>query len=207
VLAMVDHHAQSVTFDIKAMGLVPNQVHPQHVHGFGDDRDTTTPTLEQDTDTDGLVELAEGVPTYGPVQLNLTTQPGDAMQLMGMGAAFPTADTDGMLSYRQTFSFADLGMTGEDVLDDILPLEAKEIVLHGLDLAAGQGENGGEADGTAGYKATLPVAAGELREVMGAQGVVEAVDELGMFDAGLIDWHSVAAEYATNPPPTDTWCL
>jgi hypothetical protein len=177
------------------------------VHGFEDDRDSTTPTLEQDTDTDGLVELAEGAPTYGPVQLNLTTQPGDAMQLTGMGAAFRTADANGMLSYRQTFSFADLGMTGEDVLDDILPLEAKEIVLHGLDLAAGQGENGGEADGTAGYKVVLPVAAGELREVMGAQGVVETVDELGMFDAELIDWHSVAAEYATNPPPADTWYL
>ncbi|HEV7265300.1 MAG TPA: hypothetical protein VGN83_10315, partial [Falsiroseomonas sp.] len=128
-------------------------------------------------------------------------------QLTGMGATFPTADADGMISYRQTFSFADLGMTGESVFDDISPLEAKEIVLHGLDLAAGQGENGGEADGTPGYKLVLPVAAGELREVMGAEAVVEAVDELGMFEAGLIDWNAVAADQAVNPPAADTWSL
>jgi hypothetical protein len=122
-----------------------------------------------------------------------------------MGAAFPMADADGMLSYRQTFSFAELGMQGTSVFGDISPLEAKEIVLHGLDLASGQGANGGEADGTAGYKPVLPVAAGELRQVMGAQAVVEAVDELNMFEAGLIDWQAVAAEYTANPPPTDTW--
>jgi hypothetical protein len=181
--------------------------HAQHVHGFEDNSDSKTPNVEQDTDTDGFVELAEGVPAYGPVQLNLTTQPGDAAQLTGMGATFPTADADGMLSYQQTFSFAELGMGGMDVFDAISPLEAKEIVLHGLDLATGQGANGGEADGTAGYKAVLPVAAGELREVVGAQHVVEAIDELGMFDAGLIDWNAVAAEFATTPPSTDTWGL
>jgi hypothetical protein len=207
VLAFVDEHAQSVTFDMKAIGLVPNQVHPQHVHGFPDDRDSKTPTIEQDADTDGFIELTEGATTYGPIQLNLTTQSGDASQLTGMGATFPTADADGMISYRQTFSFADLGMTGESVFDDISPLEAKEIVLHGLDLAAGQGENGGEADGTPGYKLVLPVAAGELREVMGAEAVVEAVDELGMFEAGLIDWNAVAADQAVNPPAADTWSL
>ena len=110
VLALVDEHTQSVTFDIKALGLVPNQPHAQHVHGFEDDSDSKTPSVKQDADTDGFVELAEGATTYGPVQLNLTTQPGDPMQLTGMGAAFPTADANGMLSYRQTFSFAELGM-------------------------------------------------------------------------------------------------
>jgi hypothetical protein len=61
--------------------------HAQHVHGFEDNSDSKTPNVEQDTDTDGFVELAEGVPAYGPVQLNLTTQPGDAPQLTGMGEA------------------------------------------------------------------------------------------------------------------------
>jgi hypothetical protein len=205
VLAAVDEDAKSVTFDIKAMGLVPDQVHPQHVHGFPDDADSKTPNIKQDEDYDGFVELAEGAATYGPVQLNLTTQPGDAAQLTGMGAAFPMADADGMLSYRQTFSFAELGMESKAVFGDISPLKAKEIVLHGLDLAYGQGGNGGEANGDAGYKAVLPVAAGELRQVMGAQAVVDAVEELGMFDAGIIDWQAVTAEYAANPLPTDTW--
>ncbi len=207
VLALVEEEAQTVTFDIKAKGMEANQVHPAHVHGFADDREARTPTIAFDSDTDGFVELAEGVPAYGPVQLNLTTQPGDAGQLTGMGAVFPTADADGMLSYRQTFSFADLGMAGMDAFDAISPLGAKEIVLHGLTLAAGQGSGTGEADGTAGYKAVLPVASGELREVMGAQGVVEAVGAMDLYDAGAINWDAVAADYAANPPATSTWFL
>ena len=207
VLALVNEDAQTITFDIKAQGLEAGRVHPAHVHGFPDDKDAKTPDITFDTDTDGFVELAEGVPSYGPVQLNLTTQPGDAMQLTGMGAVFPTADSSGVLSYRQTFSFADLGMAGMDVFDAISPLDAKEIVLHGISLAAGQGENGGEADGTAGYKAVLPVASGELREVMGAQGVVEAIGAMDLYDAGAIEWDAVAADYTANPPATSTWFL
>lgn len=207
VLALVDEDAQTITFDIAAMGLEAGLVHPAHVHGFSDDQDAVTPTIAFDTDADGFVELAEGLPAYGPVQLNLTTKPDDAMQLTGMGAMFPIADAGGMLSYRQTFSFADLGMAGTEVYDAISPLDAKEIVLHGLSLAAGQGGGSGEADGTAGYKAVLPVASGELREVMGAQGVVEAIGAMDLYDAGAINWDAVAADYAANPPATSTWFL
>ena len=207
VLALVNEDAQTVTFDIKAMGLEAGQVHPAHVHGFSDDMDAKTPTIAFDTDSDGFVELAEGVPAYGPVQLNLTTQPGDAMQLTGMGAMFPAADASGMLSYRQTFSFADLGKAGMDVFDAIAPLGAKEIVLHGISLADGQGGGSGEADGTAGYKAVLPVASGELRTVMGAQGVVEAIGTMDLYSAGAINWEAVVADYAANPPATSTWFL
>jgi len=207
VLALVDERAQKITFDIQATGLEAGRVHPAHVHGFPDDKDARTPDVTFDTDSDGFVELAEGVPAYGQVQLNLTTQPDDAMQLTGMGAVFPTADADGMLSYRQTFTFNDLGMAGMEVYDAISPLHAKEIVLHGISLAAGQGENGGEADGTAGYKAVLPVASGELREVMGAQGVLEAIGAMDLYDAGAIDWEAVVADYTANPPATSTWFL
>ena len=45
---------------------------------------------------------------------------------------------------------------------DLLPLGLREIVLHGGFLAEGQGFGPGEADGTAGYKTVLPVAAGVI---------------------------------------------
>ena len=46
--------------------------------------------------------------------------------------------------------------------DDLLPLNLREIVLHGMTLQDGEGANSGEADGTAGYKTVLPVACGQI---------------------------------------------
>src|SRR3712207_8643191 len=45
---------------------------------FADDKDARTPTIAQDDDLDGLVELMEGLETYGPIQLNLTLNPEDS---------------------------------------------------------------------------------------------------------------------------------
>jgi hypothetical protein len=40
--------------------------------------DAKSPTILQDDDGDGFVELAEGEETYGPIQLNLTLNPEDS---------------------------------------------------------------------------------------------------------------------------------
>lgn len=140
---------------INASGLEPGMTHPQHIHGRVDDSgnplDSTTPTSAVDSDGDGFIELLEGAVTYGPVLVALTP--------------FPTAPT-GTIAYDQTFDLTDSAVfeAGFDI-DSLLPLGLREIVLHGMTLEAGQGSNGGEADGTAGYKATLPVASAELSEV------------------------------------------
>ncbi|MCI0756280.1 hypothetical protein, partial [Teichococcus vastitatis] len=68
----------------------------------------------------------------------------------------------------------------------ITPLQAKEIVLHGLTLQDGQGTDAGEADGTQGYKDVLPVASGELHEVDVSPQVLNAVLH-GRFDTAQ-DW-------------------
>src|SRR4028118_69504 len=105
-LLFLDKEAQTLTVHIRAEGLEPGQVHAQHIHGFANDMDAKTPTIRQDVDLDGLVELLEGLQTYGPVQLNLTTEPGAREQLTGMtGIAFPTADANGVLRYTETFRF------------------------------------------------------------------------------------------------------
>ena len=169
-LLVLDKEAQALTVHIRAEGLEPGQVHAQHIHGFANDMDAKTPTIAQDDDLDGLVELLEGLQTYGPVQLNLTTEPGAPEQLTGMtGIAFPTADADGKIRYTETFRFDLSDPDQKMVFDNITPLENKELVLHGLTLREGQGRDApgvmDEADGTAGYKGVLPVASGELHEV------------------------------------------
>ncbi|MER2997957.1 hypothetical protein [Pontibacter populi] len=97
-----------LTVHIMATGLEPGMVHPQHIHGFMDsNQNAVCPPMSADTDGDGLVELGEGVPFYGPVLLPLEP--------------FPTAP-DGSINYTQTFT----------VSAGILPLQNNVIVLHGM---------------------------------------------------------------------------
>lgn len=165
-----DDDADTITVAISARGLEPNQPHIQHIHGFPDGQDATTPTPAFDTDGDGFVELAEGLPAYGPILLNLA-----ANHENGSGAdnghshdggglsGFPTAP-DGMIRFVETYQLQDDGLLG---LDPMLAL--REIVLHGLTVGGAGAGTPGEVDGTAGYKLVLPVASGELVEAMSAQ--------------------------------------
>ncbi|WP_424137949.1 calcium-binding protein [Roseomonas chloroacetimidivorans] len=171
-LLFLDARSQTLTVHIKAEGLEPNQVHPQHIHGFDNDMEARTPTLAQDDDRDGFVELLEGLDTYGPVQLNLTLNPDNSVHDHGTdghdhtaAAVFPTADENGVLRYTETFRFDSSDENAQAIFGGITPLQAKEIVLHGLTLQEGQGAGGGEADGVQGYKAVLPIASGELQQV------------------------------------------
>ncbi|WP_207461649.1 hypothetical protein [Azospirillum sp. SYSU D00513] len=177
--ALVVQDGNSITVSIKAEGLEAGQMHAQHIHGIrGVEKGmTATPTIRQDVDGDGFVELAEGLATYGPVLLNLATDPDAAAELPigGMahgGIAFPTAGEDGKLNYLETFTFdteGEANAAAAMLFDELTPLNIREIVLHGQTLDEGQGQAGGpapdEADGTAGYKALLPVASGELTDI------------------------------------------
>lgn len=141
-----------ITVNIQATGLeASNGPHVAHIHGKQGNQNATCPTMAQDRadDNDGFIEVAEGRNTYGPI-------------IVPLGDVDP--DNDGVVNYSMTFklnkdsTFAD----GKDK-DDLLPLELREIVIHGLTLQDGDGANGGEADGTAGYKVILPVACGEIQ--------------------------------------------
>ena len=167
-----------LTVEISARGLEPGSPHPQHIHGLFDSAgnvvDSTSPTLADDADGDGFVELAEGLPRYGPVLVPLTSPAGGAL------ANFPTAD-DGTISFSQTYDLtSDVTFADFFGIDGLLPLQNREIVLHGMTLAEGQGGGDGEANGEAGYKAVLPVASGEIVAVS-----VPEPGTLGLMALGL----------------------
>ena len=135
---------------IAATGLeVTDQPHVAHIHGLQNGM-AMCPTMQQDMegDNDGFIELSEGATVYGPIILEL----GDV-----------DPDNDGVVNYSKTFNLNNSAAYADGKNKrDLLPLELREIVLHGLTLEAGDGANGGEADGTAGYKVVLPVACGEI---------------------------------------------
>lgn len=175
VALVYDPSHQNLTVEIDATGLEPNQVHPAHIHGFTDNTDALSPTLAQDADHDGFVELAEGLTTYGPVLLDLTSPPTQPAAV-GDGTFggtpnvpdFPHADANGEVHFQETYHFDPGDPNAQALLATIEQFSQKEIVLHGETVAAGSGAGtGGEVDGTAGYKAVLPVASGELHEVTG----------------------------------------
>jgi Ca2+-binding RTX toxin-like protein len=137
---------KTLTVITAARGVEAGQTHIQHIHGFEDARD-------------GFIELAEGLDTYGPILLNLTSVPGPGL------AGFPTPAGDSFL-FSQTYDLSD-PKNGEmaKLLDDV-SLARREIVLHGGSVREGHGQGtGGEVDGTAGYKLVLPIASGEIREL------------------------------------------
>lgn len=157
-LVFDDMDTSSLTDDtlavtIDATGLEVGPAHAQHIHGVsnsaGEPINSTSPTLAQDDDGDGFVELAEGLATYGAVIVPLDP--------------FPSTST-GAIDFTETYL-----LSGTDTFapgftrDDLFPLAFREIVLHGLtvDGSVGAGTPG-EVEGTAGYKAVLPVASGEI---------------------------------------------
>lgn len=151
----------SLTVEINATGLEPNQPHAQHIHGRfdadGNPMDSFSPTLAQDTDGDGFVELLEGLVTYGPIIVPLTSPPGGALE------DFPTAPA-GTIDFSQTYDLTDpTTFAGGFDMADLMPLDFREFVLHGLTVPASEGiGTDGEVDGTAGYKGVLPVASGTI---------------------------------------------
>ncbi|WOI56916.1 calcium-binding protein [Palleronia sp. LCG004] len=149
---------------IAAEGLTPNENHPQHIHGrFDGDGapiNSVSPTIADDADRDGIVEVLEGVGRYGDVILTLINSSGNA----------PYADENGKIAFFNNYDLSDMAnlvspVTGTQyTMEDLMPLFLREVVLHGIDIPEGIGEgtdgevNGGEN----GFVPIVPAAAGEI---------------------------------------------
>ncbi len=158
-----DNDSRILNISLSAEGLAPDVQHAQHIHGLFDDEmnpaNSSTPTLEDDADLDGMVEVFEGLGQYGDIILTL----------LGSDGALPFADANGDLTFFASYDLDndDLFFSpfGNDYTSaDLMPLSLREIVLHGVDVPTGIGAGtDGEVDGTQdGVVGLLPAAAGEI---------------------------------------------
>ena len=89
-------------------------IHVAHVHGIRQ-AENECPDLSFDSDHNGFVDLLEGVPAYGPVQLTLS----DGL-----------ADRGTRIAYKRTYTVLD----GGEALSALGDLSQYAIVVHGVDL-------------------------------------------------------------------------
>ncbi|MDE4060655.1 MAG: calcium-binding protein [Pseudophaeobacter sp. bin_em_oilr2.035] len=162
-----------LNISISAAGLTPDVRHAQHVHGTfdaeGNPSDARMPVIADDADQDGFVEVLEGLAAYGDILLPLTD--GDGV--------LPMTRSDGTMNFIQSYELGDDSnffspVSGNDyTAADLMPLENREIVLHGQNVGSGFGDGtGGEINGSQdGYVGLLPVAAGEIEGTNRAQAL------------------------------------
>src|SRR5215203_6156482 len=147
---------KKVATEIHTKGLAPKLPHAQHIHGFKK-AVSECPTLAA-SGRDNLITTAEGLPSYGPIQVSLTTT-GDTSPESALAVdRFTVANAKGSVEYERTLSVS------ADVAKN---LGKKAIVQHGVDLndngrydfkAAGKSE----LDPSLPQEATIPATCGVI---------------------------------------------
>lgn len=158
VLTLADDGSLEIT--IEADGLAAGLPHAQHIHGDTDlTNDFSCPGPDADTDGDGFVNVAEGLPHYGNIHISLTTE-GDTTPDSALAVdRMPTADQDSRVSYIRNLA--------ADQLPDgtAAAIRNLHVVLHGMDINGNEeydfdanGES--ELDPEIPFEATVPAACG-----------------------------------------------
>ncbi len=144
--------------EVEAYGLSPLLPHLMHIHGeLEAENECPGPDFRAGGVSNRLIETADGLPAYGPIQVTFSTK-GDTSAKAGLDlATAPVADKHGKLSYQRVL--LDVPKNLLDELDDL------HIVIHGEDL-----DDDGKYDPKpitalgVPLEAELPVACGELDE-------------------------------------------
>lgn len=121
----VSEDGESITVELAASGLNLDGPHAMHIHGIVDGETVTAsscPTMDADANGDGVVDVVEGVPFYGGVQVSLTTE-GDTSPDSGLAVERYPAGTS-----------IDYSRATIDLPDPLKPnIDKLHVVVHGVD--------------------------------------------------------------------------
>ena len=171
----------SLTVSINSSGLLAGAPHAQHIH-FQPGTPSQCPTMA-DAGDDGVLSVPEGQPSYGPIQLPLTTE-GD----FGADSAlavdrFPVADAQGNVTFNRTFEISQ-EMAGQ------LEGQTLAIVQHGVDLDGSGAYDGDPSplDESVPMEATAPANCGTFTVAAASMGGGAAAgDDSDMDDSDMDD--------------------
>jgi len=156
--AMVSVTGSTVTVNMAATGLLADSPHAAHIH-FGADARHECPTIGEDTNKDGHLNVTEGGPAYGAIVVSLTKS-GDTSPASGLAIdRFDTAP-GGTISYQR----GSINVSPE-VATAITQGEAV-VVIHGVDYNQDgkySGDVKSDLDPSLPTEATDPALCGVLR--------------------------------------------
>ncbi|MDL2363230.1 MAG: hypothetical protein QFB86_02520 [Patescibacteria group bacterium] len=177
------------TFTVKTTGASPSLAHAQHIHVGGTH---TCPDISADKDGDGLINTTEGTPSYGPIEISLTTS-GDTSKDSGLAVdRFPVADANGNVNYERTFPLP-TGVTEDMIAQGV-------VVTHGVsELSGDKAKYDGDKKSdipkseSLPLEATIPAACGKLVSMTSPSGGVAAgggstmgIENSAAFGVGLV---------------------
>ncbi|WP_418276489.1 hypothetical protein ACNHYB_00815 [Isoptericola jiangsuensis] len=155
--AMVWVDGTTLTVEFAADGLLAGSPHAAHLH-YGEDAKNQCPVEGDDTDGSGTITTSEGVPSYGSVQVSLTTE-GDTSADSALAVdRFDTAD-GGQIDYQR-----DSVEVSPEIADEILAGDVA-LVVHGVDhdgSGAYDGDTESDLDPSLPAEATDPALCGML---------------------------------------------
>ncbi len=121
----VSDDGETMAVELDATGFNLDGPHAIHLHGIVDGEDvmaSVCPTAADDADGDGVVDVVEGVPRYGTVQVSLTTE-GDTSPDSALAIDRFPGGTD--VAYQRS---------GIPIPDALKPNIGKlHVVVHGID--------------------------------------------------------------------------
>lgn len=164
--AFVVVRGNDVTVNITATGLEPGIPHAQHIHGHLTDMVSTCPDQSDDTNHDGVVDVLEGLPKYGPILVSLDNNLTNGPTMDEAG--FPKPENAcGAIVYNATALFGDIQAGVNAAFPEQMPpldLGRRAVALHGVRGSITLPPTTQTLDSLDPH-ATLPVACGELREI------------------------------------------
>jgi hypothetical protein len=158
---------------VNAWGLTPDAPHAMHIHYGAEARNECPQLFNDDSNDDGMLSTAEGVPAYGPIAVSLTTR-GDTTPASALAVSRFPSSSDGSFSYlRRNLSFTDVAGSGagggtasaEDIAEAVRN-GAGVVVIHGIDYNGNgtyDGDEPSELDPSLPREATDPAICGVLR--------------------------------------------
>ena len=141
-----------------------NIQHWEHFHGFPDGKDAQVPTLAQDTNQDGFIDLVETEPVSGTTMVPLDAAP---HEMCIPHDNDPVADANGYYSYEKYVDLAKLEAKFKEVFNDQdLALDKRVVYIHGVPADLELPESvAGKINDQYDQHVTLPIAAGKINRV------------------------------------------